>query len=89
MNQEDSAEADVETRGIEPKIVIVDEAQGIYDEITEKDVLEVEVEELMKMSALLDGMQGRGRRGSPKVNDKKRSRAKAKKARVSRRANRG
>lgn len=88
MNQEDSAEAE-EIKGAEPTLVIVDEAQGIYEELTEKDVLELEVEELMKMSSLLDGLKGSGRRGSPKVNDKKRTRAKSKKARISRRANRG
>jgi len=86
MTEQDSAEAEIQ--GTEPKVVIIDEAQGVYHEITESEALEAEVSELMKMSELLDWAKGR-RHGSPKVNDKKRNRAKAKTARASRRANRG
>lgn len=46
------------------------------------------VKDIQEMSEAIDMLRG-SRHGSPKVNDKKRSRAKAKKARISRRANRG
>lgn len=83
--------------GVEPTLEIVDEAANlIRDEAVAR-----EVEEIEKMSNLLDKIKkqpklkrvitaaGPVTHGSPKVNDKQKNRAKAKKARASRKANRG